>query len=343
MVTLLTVVVTQETNPYKNLALEEYLTAHVKKNECILFLWQNRNTVVIGKNQNSWQECKIDDLEQNNGFLARRLSGGGAVFHDLGNLNFTFIADKENYNVERQLKVILQAVRNFGIQAEKTGRNDLTIDGLKFSGNAFYQGQEACYHHGTIMVNVDKEKMSHYLNPSREKLQSKSVASVKSRVVNLCEYEDKITIERMIESLKNAVQTVYGLISQPLSEDRINEDELRILEDKYQSWQWKHGRKIKFQHTIGQRFAWGDISLEIQVSEGRIQAVNAYSDSMDYRFIEQLPGFLAGCPYAYPAIQERIAAIPVQDPLSQQMQADVLRLFSEKTIKEKREDDGRTI
>ena len=151
---------TDNTYPYRNLAMEEYMTNHVPDGTCILFLWQNRHTVVIGRNQNCWKECRVNFLEEEGGYLVRRLSGGGAVFHDLGNLNFTFIVRKPDYDVDRQLQVILEAVRRLGIQAEKTGRNDITVEGRKFSGNAFYQTGDCCYHHGTLLVHADKENMS---------------------------------------------------------------------------------------------------------------------------------------------------------------------------------------
>ena len=124
-------------NPYQNMGLEEYLMYQAGEDECILYLWQNERTVVIGRNQNAWKECQTEELEGDGGYLARRLSGGGAVFHDLGNLNFTFLVRKENFNVEKQTEVILRAVNSLGIHAEKSGRNDITVDGCKFSGNAY--------------------------------------------------------------------------------------------------------------------------------------------------------------------------------------------------------------
>ena len=125
-----------------------------------MYLWQNRHTVVIGKNQNCWKECKVNSLENDGGYLVRRLSGGGAVFHDMGNLNFTFMVRQPDYDVEKQQGVILRAVQMLGIHGERTGRNDITVDGRKFSGNAFLQVGEQCYHHGTIMLNANTEDMS---------------------------------------------------------------------------------------------------------------------------------------------------------------------------------------
>lgn len=120
-----------QTNPYYNLALEEYLLFNVKKKQCILYLWQNSNTVVIGRNQNCWKECSIDQLQANGGHLARRVSGGGAVFHDEGNLNFSFLVKQNDYSLDKQINVILLALQKLGLNAAKSGRNDLTIGGKK--------------------------------------------------------------------------------------------------------------------------------------------------------------------------------------------------------------------
>ena len=175
-------------NPYENLALEEMLLTHVPKESCILYLWQNQKTVVIGKNQNAWKECRFQELEADGGHLARRLSGGGAVFHDLGNLNFTFLIPSSDYDLSKQMSVILEAVRSLGIDAQKSGRNDVTVDGKKFSGNAFCQKGGNSYHHGTLMLRVDTQKVARYLNVSEKKLRSKGVSSVTSRVCNLCDF-----------------------------------------------------------------------------------------------------------------------------------------------------------
>jgi lipoate-protein ligase A len=181
----LTVIRTENTDPYENLAAEEYLTMNAEEDEVILFLWQNAHTVVIGRNQNPWKECNVERIKQDGVCLARRMSGGGAVYHDMGNLNFTFIAKDGLFDVARQTDVILLACRLMGINASKTGRNDLTVEGRKFSGHAYFSSQGYNYHHGTIMLDVNAEDLSKYLNVPDSKLKSKGVASVRSRVTNL--------------------------------------------------------------------------------------------------------------------------------------------------------------
>ena len=192
----LKVIKTDCTNPYINLAAEEYLTMNAEDGVMTMFLWQNAHTVVIGKNQNPWRECNVEAIKHDGIYLARRISGGGAVYHDMGNLNFTFIAKDGLFDVERQTDVILLACRLLGINAVKTGRNDLTVTGRKFSGHAYFSSHGFNYHHGTIMMDVKGDDLSKYLNVSAAKLKSKGVESVRSRVTNLREHVG--------EDLKNA-------------------------------------------------------------------------------------------------------------------------------------------
>lgn len=295
MIRRLTWIGTDNTWPYRNLAMEEYMTYHVEEGECILFLWQNRHTVVIGKNQNCWKECKVGELEQDGGYLVRRLSGGGAVYHDLGNLNFTFMARRPDYDVDRQLQVIITALGLLGIHSEKTGRNDVTAGGRKFSGNAFYKSGEFCYHHGTLLLDVDKEQMSRFLNVSREKLASKSVASVKSRVVNLRELQPDLTVTLMKETLVKAFSQVYGLPVRQMNESELPQEEIDRLTGRFQSWDWKYGRKIPFDYQLERRFSWGDIQLQLHVEQGRVAEAAAYSDAMEQALIAEIPGVLKGC------------------------------------------------
>lgn len=311
MINAIKYIITSDTNPYKNLALEEVLLHKVGNEECILYLWQNERTVVIGRNQNPWKECRLSELETAGGRLARRLSGGGAVFHDLGNLNFTFLAAKDNYDVDKQLEVIMKAVNRLGILAVKSGRNDITVENRKFSGNAFYSDGKHCYHHGTILVNVDMTKLSQYLNVSKDKLVSKGVDSVKSRVTNLREYAADLTIDKMKERLISAFGEVYGLIPTPfkLPEDGLLR--LQQLEEKYSSWDWNFGRKLEFSDSFGSRFFWGDIEIKLIVEGGSIKECMVYSDALETELFEQLSAYLTGCPFTAKAMIEELERVPI--------------------------------
>lgn len=284
--------------PYRNQAMEEYLLDHVAEDECILYLWQNQKTVVIGQNQNAWKELKVQKLEADGGHLARRLSGGGAVFHDLGNLNFTFLAHEENYDVDRQLGVILRACQSLGIQAEKTGRNDVTVDGRKFSGNAFYQRGARRYHHGTLMICVDFALLSEYLTVPEQKLKAKGVQSVKSRVSNLSAFCPQLTIAQMKEALYDAFGETYGIMPLRAALPACAQTELAALTEHYASWEWRAGRTIPFEYEVSERFSWGDITLRFHVERGYAAQVQAFSDAMQPDFVLGIPRALERCRFA---------------------------------------------
>ncbi len=286
-------------DPYYNLGLEKYLFENVQEDEVILYLWQNEKTIVCGRNQNVFKECNLTALESFGGRIARRLSGGGAVYHDLGNLNFTFIARERNYDLAKQLSVITEAVTACGVEAEVTGRNDITAHGKKFSGNAFQKSNGTHLHHGTIMIDVDTSLLSGVLNVSREKLKSKGVDSVRSRVVNLVDLSPNITVEKMREALKTAFFKVYTSASNvdghtssapnvlpvsPLPSD----EEISEYKDFFASHEWLYGEKFNFSNSISDRFSWGGIEICLDVHGNTISDVQLFSDSLQPDFISYL-------------------------------------------------------
>ncbi len=301
----LSYICSDSTNPYNNIALEEYLTFHTGEDECILYLWQNANTVVIGKNQNAYRECKIDKLEEAGGYLARRLSGGGAVYHDLGNLNFTFCVRKKNYNVDKQLQVIVEAVKSFGLNAEKTGRNDIVVDGKKFSGNAFYESGEFAYHHGTIMIDVNAGKLADYLTVSKAKLESKGVQSVRSRVVNLSALSDAITVETMKRALAEAFAKVYEGNVNAYQPDKEAKEEINERKEFFGSKEWLLGNQKNFVAQMETRFSWGEMQLQVETEAGIISGVTIFSDALEDTLPEQINVVLKGCPYEKEALLKR--------------------------------------
>ena len=295
-------------DPFLNLAMEQHLLETVASGCCLLYLWQNENTVVIGKNQNPWAECRVSLLESEGGHLARRLSGGGAVFHDVGNLNFTFLMPTADYDLTKQQRVLLEACRSFGIPVALSGRNDLTADGRKFSGNAFYHNGPRSYHHGTIMVDVDGAKLSRYLTPAKAKLEAKGVPSVRSRVVNLRELCPELTVEALKRALVAAFEEVYGRKSAlwtPLDSGRVAE-----LRDQYASWAWRFGQKLPFTCRVEGRFPWGGVEVQLQIDQGVVRQAAVYSDDMDFAFPPALTAALTGCAFSRDRLAARLASVP---------------------------------
>lgn len=332
MIEKLTLVEGTKISPYENLALEEYLLFQCLEEECILFLWQNEKTVVIGKNQNAWKECFVSRLEEDGVNLVRRISGGGAVYHDLGNLNFTFITRSNHFDVERQMRVIVNAIRNMGICADCSGRNDVLVDGKKISGNAYCRQGEFCYHHGTIMIDVDVWKLSRYLNVPEDKLKSKGVDSVRSRVGNLKDFLPEITIREVKDQILNAFQEGYGKEIHSLDNHRIMQEQIADLERKYLSWEWTYGKKFEFQQEISRRFFWGSVSILFKISEGRIEEVEIYSDAMEVDCLADIKGCLRGIPYSKKKICSGIALCGASDELEEKIVKDIISWIEKEDI-----------
>jgi lipoate-protein ligase A len=311
------VIDTSETNPWRNLALESFLLENTPAETCILYLWQNRHTVVIGRNQNARKECRAAELEADGGFLARRLSGGGAVYHDMGNLNFTFLLPAADYDLGLQTEVILRAARSLGVDAQKSGRNDIETRGRKFSGNAFYKRGNNSYHHGTILVNVDPGAAQKYLSVSQDKIKAKGVDSVKSRIINLVECNPAITIETMKAAMRSGFDEVYGIQAGDLALENARETLMlpedlavnRVIEARYDvfsSEDWRYGKDPPFEWTAGGRFAWGGIEIRLLVKKNVIADAAVFSDSMDVEFILALPELLKGCAFNEAAVKGRL-------------------------------------
>lgn len=227
------------TDPYLNLAVERFLLTTCEAGTIIMYLWQNENTVVIGLNQNAFSECNLDEMKAENVRLARRTTGGGAVFHDLGNLNFSFIIPRSLKSEGIPVELIMKSCRRLGIDATITGRNDICAAGRKFSGNAFCQTKDMYLHHGTILINADVDRMKKFLNVSKEKLASKGVKSVSSRVINLKELLPDISIEAFRQGLRDSFSEKYkGLISRLDYDKIIKESQVQDLRFLYNSEEW---------------------------------------------------------------------------------------------------------
>ncbi|MBP3462611.1 MAG: lipoate--protein ligase [Tyzzerella sp.] len=298
----------KEYNPWKNLAIEKHLADRVRPGDLLFYLWQNEKTVVIGRNQNALRECKAGLLEEEGGYLARRSTGGGAVYQDMGNLCFTFLASPERYDLERQMKVVQLACRKFGIETEFSGRNDIiTKDGYKFSGNAFSVNKKCKIQHGTVMIDVDKEMLSRYLTPSQEKMKAKGVKSVESRVCNLKDLSADVTVEAMKKALVEAFAEEYGEYERiGLVEDAdactcagscgsgnmqlcsLATKEFREIYDLYASWDWRYGKSPECEVVHSKRFSWGEVQVHLKLKNLYIEECKVYSDALDVDLPEKL-------------------------------------------------------
>ena len=299
-------------DPWENLALEELLLDSVSPDEVVLYLWQNQHTVVVGRNQNAWRECHVDRLQTDGGKLARRLSGGGAVYHDLGNLNFTFLMPSSTYDLHRQLGVILHAAQAVGVEAEFSGRNDILAEGRKFSGNAFYHGRSSSYHHGTILLDVDLSVLGHYLNVPVQKMTSKGVTSVKSRVINLRELVPTLSVDLMKEALIKSFSEEYGGEGESYTLANYKDtDQFRTLYAKYSSWDWQLGNSPRFDVTYETRFPWGGVELGLTIKNGLVSQAKIYSDAMEADLILSLAESLVGITFERAHLAKHLRTLPL--------------------------------
>ncbi|MEG2355466.1 MAG: lipoate--protein ligase [Clostridia bacterium] len=321
--------IARDTNPYRNLAIEKHLMDTLPEDTAILYLWQNRHTIVIGRNQNPWYECKVEAFLESGGRIARRLSGGGAVYHDGGNLNFTLILPKSEFDISRQLSVVGMAVGAFGIQTEISGRNDLQTNGRKFSGNAFYKAGSAAYHHGTLLINCDMNIMAKYLTVDPQKLEKRGVKSVPSRVVNLCTLSPEINVESLEQSMCRAFEYVYHSSPAWLDERMMDDHTLCALTAQFESTDWLYPESIPYTFSVSERFPWGGITVKLLNEGGVIRCAKIFTDAMEAALFSRMEQALVGSPFLISAISNRFAQrlAMLRDPRLLQVTNDVCTLI----------------
>ena len=282
-------------NPHLNLAVESSLLDEGDPEVVIMFLWKNQQTVVYGYNQNPFTECNVELLLAEGGNIARRRTGGGAVYHDLGNLNFSFVANKKHYDVAKQMNVIKTALRYFGLDAEVSGRNDILFEGRKFSGNAFGFYKDRRLHHGTILIKTDGEKLAKYLKVNPAKLQKHGVKSVASRIINLSEVAD-ITSDSIIPYLSQAFEEVYESKAEIIDFNSLLTAKVLKTRDLFSSDDYLFGKWRNFHAKKSAQFSWGLVEIDIKVNEekGIIESVSIASDGLEPDLIEDTERFLTG-------------------------------------------------
>ncbi|KKA45798.1 MULTISPECIES: lipoate--protein ligase [unclassified Salinivibrio] len=300
----LRVFVSTSTHPWFNLAVEDTIFRTMSSQQNVLFLWRNDNTVVIGRGQNPWRECNTRKMEQDAVVLARRQSGGGAVFHDLGNTNFTFMAGKPGYDKSVSTQIVLDALKTLGISASASGRNDLTMDTpdgpRKVSGSAYKEAKDRGFHHGTLLINANLSRLGDYLNPDPKKLQAKGISSVRARVANIADFVPDVDHQRVCDAIKTAFFRHYGHTTEIeyISPDAKPDVEgFDAIYEKQCSWAWNFGNSPQFMHTFDERFEWGGVELHLDVKHGEIIDCQLFTDSLTPGPLETLANQLVGQAY----------------------------------------------
>ncbi len=307
---------TGSTDPAYNLAFEEYVLAHRKEGDWLI-LWQNANAVIIGRNQNALEEINRDFVDAHGISVVRRNTGGGAVYHDLGNLNYSFITDAgdvENRSAALFTRPVVAALRGLGLDAESSGRNDILVSGQKVSGTAQHLLGGRILHHGTLLFDSDPSMIAGALNPDPTKFQSKSVKSVRSRVGNIrAALPRDMTLQAFWDYLKTAL-ALGGITPTQLCDGELQQV-LALKEEKYDTWQWNFGRSPKCEMVNKKRFAGGLLELHLSVEAGYIRQIHILGDFLALRSAQSLEQALIGCPWEASDIRYTLARFPLTEYL----------------------------
>ncbi|MBD5642975.1 lipoate--protein ligase [Clostridium botulinum] len=309
--------VNKSTNPFFNLALEEYLLKNVDIKEDYFILWQNEPTIVIGKHQNTLKEINMNFVKDNNINVVRRNSGGGAVYHDLGNINFTFITkydEKHLLDFKTFTNPVVYSLGKLNVKAELSGRNDILIDGRKISGNSQHIYKDRFLHHGTLLFNSELENLVKALNVDNDKILSKGIESIKSRVTNIKEHvKEDIFMEKFKEIL---IENIFmwnksSLKEYNLTNDHINDIE-KLMEEKYMTWQWNYGYSPEFNYRNSKRFQGGKLEVLLNIVEGHINECKIYGDFLGLMDVSEIEKRIIGIKYGEEYIDEFLREIDIK-------------------------------
>ncbi len=304
------------TDPRINLAIEEYVLKNmdIEKDDFLLF-YINQPSIIIGKNQNTIEEINTDYVEENGVIVVRRLSGGGAVYHDLGNLNFSFLTKDDGnsfHNYKKFTQPVVDALANLGVNAELSGRNDILAEGRKVSGNAQFATKGRMFSHGTLMFDTEIDAVVSALKVKKDKIESKGIKSVRSRVANISEFlKEPMTVEAFrMEILKS----IFG------GEDKIQYYELteqdwenihKLSAERYQKWEWNYGKSPRFNIQKQHRFPSGSIDIRLEVHKGMIEEATIFGDFFGVGDVAEVQELLVGTKYERIAISEVLSSIDI--------------------------------
>lgn len=319
----------KSTDPYFNLAAEEYFLKNFQDN--FFMLWQNKSSVIVGKNQNALSEINLEYVNENNIPVVRRLSGGGAVFHDMGNINFTFISGGEEgdfNNFKKFTAPIIDVLNSLSVNAEFSGRNDLTIEGKKFSGNAQYNYRNRVLHHGTLLFSSNIQDISSALKTNPLKFQGKGVKSVESRVTNISSHlKEQMTIQEFIDLvMKHIMQNQKEHTLYEMTQEDILDIE-KLAREKYSTWEWNFGSSPEYSFKNTGKFQGGTVEVNLDIKKGQIENIKLYGDFFGVRDISELEESLKGVNHSRQDVLNVLDGVKLSDYLLNISAEELLNLF----------------
>ena len=318
---------TGSTDPAYNLAFEEFVLKNATSGDWLI-LWQNANAIIVGRNQNALEEINRPFVDEHDIKVIRRNTGGGAVYHDMGNLNYSFITDDDGSSAARFTDPVVNALRQLGLDSESSGRNDILVSGKKVSGTAQHRVGGRILHHGTLLFDSNPDMIAGSLNPDPTKFTSKSVKSVRSRVGNIRSFlPQDMTISEFWAYLKTAL--AQSIVPVSLSDDEIQQV-LALKEEKYDTWQWNFGSSPKFDSKIVRRFDGGLLQIHLSVRRGIIDELQIYGDFLCLTSLDPLLQALQGCSYEESAIEKAIEGICLTDCLGAITKEEFIRAILNK-------------
>lgn len=327
----------ESNDPRINLAIETYLLKEKKLDEPILLFYINEPSIIIGRNQNTIEEINKEYVEEKGIHVIRRLSGGGAVYHDYGNLNFSFILPDDGNSFRDFAKLtqpIITALHGLGVTgAQLKGRNDLVIDGLKFSGNAMYATDGRMFAHGTLLLDSDIEEVVRALKVKKDKIESKGIKSIRSRVTNIKPYLPKETQQMTTEEFRDALLLeIFGVDSlEEVQQYQLTEEDWEKINEisttYYQNWEWNYGKSPECNLVRSKRFPIGSIEIQLNIVDGEINQLKIFGDFFGLGEIKDVEACLIGVPYEKQALKTAIDSIDVHKYFGNIEKTDLLELI----------------
>ncbi|MEC5253814.1 lipoate--protein ligase LplJ [Bacillus paralicheniformis] len=304
------------TDPRINLAIEEYCLKHLDPEETYLLFYINQPSIIIGKNQNTIEEINTKYVDENGIIVVRRLSGGGAVYHDLGNLNFSFITKDDGnsfHNFKKFTEPVVAALKKLGVDAELSGRNDLMANGRKISGNAQFSTKGRMFSHGTLLFDSEIEHVVSALKVKKDKIESKGIKSIRSRVANISEFLDqKMTTMGFRSMLLRYIFDTEGEIPEYKLTEKDWEIINQISKERYQNWDWNYGKSPKFNLQHSKRFQAGSVDIRLEVQKGVIRECKIFGDFFGVGDVSDIEEKLTGVQYERKAIEEALQGVDIK-------------------------------